>query len=100
MRYRILGPLEVQAVVDHPALRRRKPRIVLAALLLHANEVVSTESLIDALWEDERPETAPRTQPRRSRLDNPHAPTARPPIARASETPTPSGSQSPTNGLP
>src|SRR6185295_5478065 len=58
MRYRILGPLEVQAVVDHPALRRRKPRIVLAVLLLHANEVVSTDALIDAVWGDSPPERA------------------------------------------
>jgi class 3 adenylate cyclase/tetratricopeptide (TPR) repeat protein len=58
MRYRILGPLEVQAVVDHPALRRRKPRIVLAVLLLHANEVVSTDALIDAVWGASPPERA------------------------------------------
>ena len=58
MRYRILGPLEVQPVVDHPALRRRKPRIVLAVLLLHANEVVSTDALIDAVWGASPPERA------------------------------------------
>jgi DNA-binding response OmpR family regulator len=32
-----------------------KPRAVLAILLLHANEVVSSERLIDALWGDEPP---------------------------------------------
>jgi class 3 adenylate cyclase/tetratricopeptide (TPR) repeat protein len=58
MRYRILGPLGVQPAVDHPALRRRKPRIVLAMLLLHANEVVSTDALIDAVWENRAPERA------------------------------------------
>ena len=58
MRYRILGPLEVHGVVDHPALRRRKPRIVLAVLLLHANEVVSTDALIDAVWGASPPERA------------------------------------------
>jgi class 3 adenylate cyclase len=50
VRYRILGPLEVDPVVDHPALRRAKPRALLALLLLHANEVVSTDVLLDALW--------------------------------------------------
>jgi class 3 adenylate cyclase len=50
VRYRILGPLEVDPVIDHPALRRAKPRALLALLLLHANEVVSTDLLLDALW--------------------------------------------------
>ena len=58
MRYRILGPLGVQPVVEHPALQRRKPRIVLAMLLLHANEVVSTDALIDAVWGDSPPARA------------------------------------------
>ena len=58
MRYRILGPLEVQPTVDHPALRRRKPRIVLATFLIHANEVVSTDALIDAVWGDNPPDSA------------------------------------------
>ena len=40
------------------ALAGAKHRALLAMLLLHANEVVSTERLIDALWEEERPETA------------------------------------------
>jgi len=31
---------------------------LLAVLLLHANEVVSSDRLIEALWEDDRPETA------------------------------------------
>ena len=40
IRYRILGPLEVDPLVDHPALRRTKPRALLALPLLCANEVV------------------------------------------------------------
>ena len=34
-----------------------KQRALLAVLLLHANEVVSSDRLIDALWEDDAPET-------------------------------------------
>ena len=35
-----------------------KQRALLAILLLHANEVVSTDRLIDALWDEAPPETA------------------------------------------
>ena len=58
MEFRILGPLDVvegERVVD---LAGAKHRALLAMLLLHANEVVSAERLIDALWEEEPPETA------------------------------------------
>jgi class 3 adenylate cyclase len=58
VRYRILGPLEARTVVDDPALRRRKPRALLAVLLLHANEAVSTDALLDALWPDVAPRRA------------------------------------------
>jgi DNA-binding SARP family transcriptional activator len=58
MEFRILGPLEV--VEDGQALDvgGAKQRALLAFLLLHANEVVSTDRLIEALWEDDPPETA------------------------------------------
>ena len=58
MEFRILGPLE--ALEDgHPlALGRLKERIVLAVLLLHANEFVSRERLIDELWGVTPPATA------------------------------------------
>jgi predicted ATPase/DNA-binding SARP family transcriptional activator len=58
MEFRILGPLDV---VDGPrvvALPGAKHRALLAMLLLHANEVVSTERLTEALWDDEPPGTA------------------------------------------
>ena len=58
MEFRILGPLDViegERVVD---LAGAKHRALLAMLLLHANEVVSATRLIDALWEEEPPETA------------------------------------------
>ncbi len=58
MEFRILGPLEVVEDGRPLALGRLKERIVLAALLLHANEFVSRERLIDELWGVAPPATA------------------------------------------
>lgn len=58
MEFRILGPLEVVEGERTVDLAGAKHRALLAMLLLHANEVVSSERLIDALWEEEPPETA------------------------------------------
>ena len=59
MRYRILGPL---ALLDDEGntvpLGGRRERTLLATLLLEANQVVSRDRLIDALWGDHPPETA------------------------------------------
>ena len=58
MDYRILGPLEI--VDDGHTLTpaRPKQRALLALLLLHVNQVVASDELLDALWGDEHPETA------------------------------------------
>ena len=57
--FRILGPLEVAAADGEPLqLGGQKQRSLLAVLLLHANEVVSTDFLIDALWGDHPPRHA------------------------------------------
>jgi DNA-binding SARP family transcriptional activator len=58
MEFRLLGPLEVVDGERQLALGGVKPRSLLALLLLHANEVVSTDRLIDELWGDEPPATA------------------------------------------
>ena len=58
VRFRLLGPLEVDAAVDHPALRRHKPRALLALLLLHRNDVVSKDALLDGLWGESPPPRA------------------------------------------
>ncbi|MEA2404407.1 MAG: hypothetical protein QOE08_1054, partial [Thermoleophilaceae bacterium] len=50
MRFLILGPLEVTAADGPVSVGGAKPRGLLAILLLHANEVVSTDMLIEALW--------------------------------------------------
>jgi DNA-binding SARP family transcriptional activator len=54
----ILGPLEARANGDRLPLGGPKQRAVLALLLLHANEVVSRDRLIDGLWGESPPPTA------------------------------------------
>ena len=58
MEFRLLGPVEVLRDGRPIALGGAKPRALLALLLLHANEVVSRDRLIDALWGDREPGTA------------------------------------------
>lgn len=61
MDYRILGPPEVLAG-DRPVdLGGQKQRAVLAILLLHANEPVSVDSLVDGVWGERPPATAVKT---------------------------------------
>src|SRR6266545_4566910 len=61
MEFRILGPLEVG--LDGPpfAARGRKPRALLALLVLHRNETVPADRLIDDLWGESPPATAANT---------------------------------------
>ena len=58
MDFRILGPLEASDGDGPIALGGARQRAVLAILLLHRNEVVSTDRLIDDLWSGQPPETA------------------------------------------
>ncbi|HLX32047.1 MAG TPA: BTAD domain-containing putative transcriptional regulator [Gaiellaceae bacterium] len=58
MEFRILGPLEVVEGGQQIALGTLKERLVLGVLLLHANEFVSRERLIDDLWGEAPPPTA------------------------------------------
>ena len=58
MKFRILGPLEVWDDGGEVSLGGRKPRALLALLLLRANEVVPADRLIDELWGDASPEDA------------------------------------------
>jgi YVTN family beta-propeller protein len=57
MEYRILGPLEVLDQGRPISLSGNRQRALLALLLLHANEVVPTERLLDDLWGPEPPES-------------------------------------------
>src|SRR5712691_310979 len=58
MEFRILGPLEVVDEGRPIAIRRGKEQALLIYLLLHANEVVPSGRLIDALWDERPPPTA------------------------------------------
>src|SRR5713226_7722452 len=55
--FKILGPMEV--VEDgRPLALSGKQRQLLAVFLVHPNETLSSERLMDALWGERQPETA------------------------------------------
>ena len=58
VQFRVLGPLEADAGDGPIDLGGPKQRAVLASLLMRANQVVPTETLIAEVWGDEPPETA------------------------------------------
>lgn len=58
MQYRVLGPLEAWDGERAIPLGGRKQRLVLAILLLRANQVIGTENLIDDIWGDDPPKAA------------------------------------------
>lgn len=63
MRFGILGPFEIADDQGRELVLGggRQPRAVLAILLLHANEVVSMDRLIEELWGERPPATAAKT---------------------------------------
>jgi DNA-binding SARP family transcriptional activator/tetratricopeptide (TPR) repeat protein len=58
VEFRVLGPLEVVDDGRIVPLDRRRLRALLAFLLLHANELVSSDRLIDEVWGPDPPKTA------------------------------------------
>jgi DNA-binding SARP family transcriptional activator len=58
MEFRILGPLDAIGGGRALELGGAKQRALLAVLLLNANRVVSSDGLIDSLWEEQQPEKA------------------------------------------
>ena len=69
MDFRILGSLEALEEGERVALGGSRQRALLAVFLLHANETLSTDRLIDELWGERPPTTAGKTvQVRISRL--------------------------------
>jgi YVTN family beta-propeller protein len=58
VKFHILGPLELQDGRRPVSIRAPKERALLGVLLLHPNEAVSTERLIDELWGERPPATA------------------------------------------
>ena len=61
MEYRVLGPLEVVDNGRRLNLGGAKQQAVLASLLVHADQTVALEQLVDELWDEAPPETAPKT---------------------------------------
>ncbi|MGW4803334.1 BTAD domain-containing putative transcriptional regulator [Kitasatospora sp. NPDC004272] len=58
MRFGLLGSLQAHDGAQDCPIRGPKARTLLAVLLLNANQPVSLDRLIDALWGDETPNTA------------------------------------------
>lgn len=58
MDFRLLGPLEVLENGEAIDVGAAKPRALLAVLLLNANHVVSSDELLESLWDEQPPETA------------------------------------------
>jgi YVTN family beta-propeller protein len=61
MNFRILGPLEVEHEGRELPLGGRQQRTLLALLLLHANEVVAVDEIVDVLWPEMPPPSATRS---------------------------------------
>jgi DNA-binding SARP family transcriptional activator len=61
MDFRILGPLQVLDGDRELMLGGPKQRALLAVLVIHANEALSTERLIDELWGERPPASAAKT---------------------------------------
>jgi DNA-binding SARP family transcriptional activator len=58
MRFQVLGPLEVWEEDERLLLGGPKQRLILAHLLLRANQVVPADRLIDQVWGEEPPDAA------------------------------------------
>ena len=61
LEFRILGPFEVLAHNEPLLLGGPKQRALLAILVLHRGEAVSSDRLVDQLWGDRPPATAVKT---------------------------------------
>jgi DNA-binding SARP family transcriptional activator/tetratricopeptide (TPR) repeat protein len=60
MEFRVLGPVQA-LIAGHPVdLGQRKQRLILAVLLLEANQLVPNEWLVDVLWRERPPPSARR----------------------------------------
>jgi len=58
VEFRILGPLEVRESEREVPLGRGKQRALLALLLLHRDQTISTDRIVDELWGEQAPPTA------------------------------------------
>jgi DNA-binding SARP family transcriptional activator len=60
MEFRILGPLDVRDGDQAVALAGGRQRALLALLVVNANETVSTDRIVEELWGEQSPPTAPK----------------------------------------
>lgn len=58
MEFRVLGPVEAHDGDASLPLGGAKQRALLAYLLIHRNQAVPVDTLLDLLWGDQPPETA------------------------------------------
>ncbi|WP_236796408.1 AfsR/SARP family transcriptional regulator [Amycolatopsis sp. GM8] len=56
--FRLLGPLEIHGPDGPVQIASGRQEVVLAMLLLELNRVVPSEALVDAIWEENPPDTA------------------------------------------
>jgi DNA-binding SARP family transcriptional activator len=61
VRYRVLGPLEVENDHGPVTLGGQKERLLLALLLTRPNQIVPVEALVEGLWGEQPPPTAAKT---------------------------------------
>ncbi len=61
LEFGILGPLEVRRNGELLALGRRRQQALLALLLIHANEVVAFDRIVDELWGEQPSENTANT---------------------------------------
>ena len=59
LTFRVLGPLEVRAGERLLTLNAAKQKTILALLVLHRGDVVSVDRLMEALWGERPPVSAP-----------------------------------------
>jgi DNA-binding SARP family transcriptional activator len=57
----MLGPLQLWTGTAWTGIRAAQPRLVLAVLLTEAGQIVTTDRLVDELWEHKQPRTATGT---------------------------------------
>jgi DNA-binding SARP family transcriptional activator/tetratricopeptide (TPR) repeat protein len=58
VEFRLLGPVELATATGPVPIGGVKPRTLLASLLLETGRVVSTERLIDVIWDEDPPDSA------------------------------------------
>ena len=67
VRFKILGPIEVTSGDAPVRIPPGRQPIILGALLLEPNRVVSIDRLIDVVWDEKPPATARTTRSASSR---------------------------------